>query len=216
MIFFNIWIYLLDLFIGFIGFLSTKGQHVAELVQRTQQLVPDVQQVGSQRCGHALQVLLVVLYLVLQCGQRVERPHAQLRQVGTRVFGTQQLLHKAVHLLGQRLVQVVGGFVHRIAVRAPVVQLYHDHHFRHRGHHVVDAILIDSLTMAFIVVLMGSAALMALSVALSYCGRHLIVMIYTHIIIYFSAGFWGLTTMYSGLNGAILSGSSLSDSSLGC
>ena len=59
--------------IGFIGFiLSTKGQHVAELVQRTQQLVPDVQQVGAQRRGHALQILLVVLYAVLQCGQRVE------------------------------------------------------------------------------------------------------------------------------------------------
>ena len=89
-------------FIGFFGFiLSTKGQHVAELVQRTQQLVPDVQQVGAQRRGHALQILLVVLYAVLQCGQRVERLHAQLRQVGTRVFGTQQLLHEAVHLLGQ-------------------------------------------------------------------------------------------------------------------
>jgi len=164
------------LIFGFIGFLSTKGQHVAELVQRTQQLVPNVQQVGAQRCGHVLQILLVELYAVLQCGQRVERPHVQLREVGTRVFGTQQLLHEAVHLLGQRFVQVVGGFVHRIAVRAPVVQLYHDPHFRHRGHYVVDAILIDLVTMAPMgsAALMGSAPLMAFSMALSQCGCHLI------------------------------------------
>jgi len=48
-----------------------QAQHVAELIQRAQQLVANVQQVGAQRCGHALQVLLVVLYAPLQSGQRV-------------------------------------------------------------------------------------------------------------------------------------------------
>ena len=54
-----------------------QAQHVAELVQRAQQLVPNVQQVGAQRCGHAPQVPLVVLYAPLQCGQRVVRVHVQ-------------------------------------------------------------------------------------------------------------------------------------------
>ena len=55
-----------------------QGQHVAELVQGPQQLVPNVQQVGAERCGHALQVPLVVLHAPLQFGQRVVRPHAQI------------------------------------------------------------------------------------------------------------------------------------------
>ena len=54
-----------------------QAQHVAELVQRAQQLVPDVQQVGAQRCGHAPQVPFVILHALLQRGQRVVRPHAQ-------------------------------------------------------------------------------------------------------------------------------------------
>jgi len=106
-----------------------QAQHVAELVQRAQQLVPNVQQVGAQRCGHAPQVPLVVLYAPLQCGQRVVRVHAQVRQTGPRLLGPQQLLHEAVHLLGQRLVQVVGGLVLQVAVRAPVVQLDGIQHF---------------------------------------------------------------------------------------
>ena len=76
-----------------------QAQHVAELVQRAQQLVPNVQQVGAQRCGHAPQVPLIILYATLQCGQRVVRVHAQVRERGARLLGSQQLLHEAVHLL---------------------------------------------------------------------------------------------------------------------
>ena len=106
-----------------------QAEHVAELVERAQQLVPNVQQVGAQRCGHAPQVPLVVLNTPLQRRQRIVRVHAQVRQTGPRVLGPQQLLHEAVHLLGQRLVQVVGGLVLRVAVRAPVVQLDGIQHF---------------------------------------------------------------------------------------
>ena len=135
------------------------------------------------------------------------------------MFGTQQLLHEAVHLLGQRLVQVVGGFVHRIAVRAPVVQLHHYTHFGHCGHYVVDAILIDSVTMAFIVALI--MALMGFIVALSQRGCHLICYDLRTYCFFGDqgSGLWGalgLTTTYSGLNGASLD-ASLSGSSLdGC
>ena len=121
----------------FIFYVLVQAQHVAELIQRAQQLVANVQQVGAQRCGHALQVLLVILYAKLQSGQRVVCVQWHVRQGGTRVLGTQQLLHKAVHLLRQRFVQVVGGFVLRIAVRAPMIQLYCVQHFRHCGHYAV-------------------------------------------------------------------------------
>lgn len=106
-----------------------QAEHVAELVERAQQLVPNVEQIGAQRCGHAPQVPLVVLNTPLQCRQRVVRVHAQVRQIGPRVLGPEQLLHEAVHLLRQRLVQVVGGLVLRVAVRAPVVQLDGVQHF---------------------------------------------------------------------------------------
>ena len=56
------------------------------------------------------------------------------------MLGPQQLLHKAVHLLRQRFVQVVGGLVHGVVVRAPVVQLYCVQHFGQRGHHAVGAV----------------------------------------------------------------------------
>jgi len=71
------------------------------------------------------------------------------------VLGPQQLLHEAVHLLRQRLVQVVGGFVHGVVVRAPVVQLYCVQHFGQRGHYAVGAVafmaasLITSLITSF-------------------------------------------------------------------
>jgi hypothetical protein len=117
-----------------------QTEHVAELVQRAQQLVTNVEQVGAQRCGHALQVPLVMLHAPLQCGQRVVRVHVQVRQRGAGVLGSQQLLHKAVHLLRQRFVQVVGGLVHRVVVRAPVMQLDNVQHFRQRGHYAVGAV----------------------------------------------------------------------------
>ena len=117
-----------------------QAQHVAELVQRTQQLVPNVQQVGAQRCGHAPQVPLIILYATLQCGQRVVRVHAQVRERGARLLGPQQLLHKAVHLLRQRFVQVVGGLVHGVVVRAPVVQLDDMQHVRQRANNAVGAV----------------------------------------------------------------------------
>ena len=117
-----------------------QAEHVAELVQRAQQLVPNVEQVGAQGCGHAPQVPLVVLNTPLQCRQRVVRVHAQVRQIGPRLLGPQQLLHEAVHLLGQRLVQVVGGLVLRVAVRAPVVQLDGVQHVRQRANNAVGAV----------------------------------------------------------------------------
>lgn len=125
--------------------LSAKGQHVAELVQRTQQLVTNVQQVGSHRRGHVLQILLVVLHAALQCGQLVVCSQRHVRQIGTRVLGTQHFFNEAVHLLGQRLVQVVRGLVHRIAVRAPVMQFNDVQHFCHGGHYAVRAVFGASL-----------------------------------------------------------------------
>jgi len=154
MFFFNIrWIY----------FLSAKGQHVAELVQRTQQLVANVQQVGSQRRGHVLQILLVVLHAALQCGQLIVCSQRHVRQIGTRVLGTQHFFNEAVHLLGQRLVQVVRGLVHRIAVRAPVMQLNNVQHFCHGGHYAVRAVFRASLTVASLTV--ASLTVASLTVA---------------------------------------------------
>jgi hypothetical protein len=129
-----------------------QRQQVAELVQRTQQFVPDVQQVGSQRCGHALQILLIILYAPLECGQCVVCVQRHVRQICTRVLRAQQLLHEAVRLFRQRLVQLVGGFVLGVAVRAPVVQLHHVQHFRHRGHYGIHAVVvfIDALSAALI------------------------------------------------------------------
>ena len=117
-----------------------QAEHVAELVERAQQLVPNVEQVGAQRCGHAPQVPLVVLNTPLQRRQRVVRVHAQVRQTGPRVLGPQQLLHEAVHLLRQRFVQVVGGLVHGVVVRAPVVQLDDMQHVRQRANNAVGAV----------------------------------------------------------------------------
>ena len=119
-----------------------QAQHVAELVQRAQQLVPNVQQVGAQRCGHAPQVPLVVLNTPLQRRQRVVRVHAQVRQIEPRVLGPQQLLHEAVHLLGQRLVQVVSGLVHGVVVRAPVVQLDDVQHVDQGANNAVGAVCV--------------------------------------------------------------------------
>ena len=136
-----------------------QTEHVAELVQRAQQLVPDVQQVAAQRCGHAPQVPLVILNTPLQRRQRVVRLHAQTGQIGARLLGPQQLLHEAVHMLGQRLVQVVGGLVLRVAVRAPVVQLYCVQHFCQRGHYAVGAVAFmayASLITAFITSLIAT------------------------------------------------------------
>jgi len=143
-----------------------QAQHVAELVQRTQQLVTDVQQIGTQRCGHALQILLVELHAPLQCGQRVIRPHALVYHVGTGVLGTQQLLHEAVHLLRYRLMQVVGGFVHRVAVRAPMVQLYHDSHLGQSAYHVVHAV-VDRMMAPLVALLVMALLVVALLVALA-------------------------------------------------
>ena len=126
-----------------------QTEHVAELVQRAQQLVPDVQQVAAQRCGHAPQVPLVILNAPLQRRQRVVRLHAQTGQIGARLLGPQQLLHKAVHLFRQRFVQVVGGLVHGVVVRAPVVQLYCVQHFGQRGHYAVGAVAYASFITAF-------------------------------------------------------------------
>lgn len=117
-----------------------QAQHVAELVQRAQQLVPDVQQVAAQRCGHPPQVPLVILNAPLQRRQRVVRIHAQVRQIGARLLGPQQLLHEAVHLFRQRFVQVVGGLMHGVVVRAPVVQLDCVQHLGQRGHYAVGAV----------------------------------------------------------------------------
>jgi len=145
--------------------LSAKGQHVAELVQRTQQLVANVQQVGSQRRGHVLQILLVVLHAALQCGQLIVCSQRHVRQIGTRVLGTQHFFNEAVHLLGQRLVQVVRGLVHRIAVRAPVMQLNNVQHFCHGGHYAVRAVFRASLTVASLTV--ASLTVASLIVSLS-------------------------------------------------
>lgn len=73
----------------------------------------------------------------------VQRQHVQrhVRQICTRVLRAQQLLHEAVRLFRQRLVQLVGGFVLGVAVRAPVVQLHHVQHFRHRGHYGIHAVM---------------------------------------------------------------------------
>ena len=134
-----------------------QTEHVAELVQRAQQLVPDVQQVGAQRGGHALQIPLVVLYAPLQFGQRVVRAQRHVREGGSGVLGPQQLLHEAVHLLGQRLVQVVGGFVHRIAVRAPVVQFNGVQHLGQRGHYAVRAVSASLMALVALVALIMAA-----------------------------------------------------------
>jgi len=127
-----------------------QTEHVAELVQRAQQLVPDVQQVAAQRCGHAPQVPLVILNAPLQRRQRVVRLHAQTGQIGARLLGPQQLLHEAVHLFRQRFVQVVGGLVHGVVVRAPVVQLYCVQHFGQRGHYAVGAVAYASFHASLI------------------------------------------------------------------
>ena len=122
------------------GWSLMQTEHVAELVQRAQQLVTDVQQVAAQRCGHAPQVPLVILNAPLQRRQRVVRLHAQIGQIGARLLGPQQLLHEAVHLFRQRLVQVVGGLMHGVVVRAPVVQLDCVQHLGQRGHYAVGAV----------------------------------------------------------------------------
>ena len=100
-----------------------------------------------------------MLHAPLQFGQRVVRAQRHVRQGGTAVLGPQQLLHKAVHLLGQRLVQVVGGFVHRIAVRAPVVQFNGVQHFRQRGHYAVRAVSASLMALMDLMALVARVAL---------------------------------------------------------
>ena len=56
------------------------------------------------------------------------------------MLGPQQLLHEAVHLLGQRLVQVVSGLVHGVVVRAPVVQLDDVQHVDQGANNAVGAV----------------------------------------------------------------------------
>jgi len=139
-----------------------QRQQVAEMVQRSQQLVPDVQQVGAQRRGHALQILLVILYAPRECGQRVERPQRHVRQGGARALGAQHRFHEAVHLIVQRLVQLVGGFVLGVAARVPVVQLCRVQHFRHGAHHAVRAVFISiSLLMAASLMMVASLLMVA-------------------------------------------------------
>ena len=133
-----------------------QRQQVAEMVQRSQQLVPDVQQVGAQRRGHALQILLVILYAPLECGQRVERPQRHVRQGGARALGAQHRFHKAVHLIVQRLVQLVGGFVLGVAVRVPVVQLCRVQHFRHGAHYAIRAVFLSASLMVVASLMLSS------------------------------------------------------------
>lgn len=145
-----------------------QTEHVAELVQRAQQLVTDVQQVAAQRCGHAPQVPLVILNAPLQRRQRVVRLHAQIGQIGARLLGPQQLLHEAVHLFRQRLVQVVGGFVHGVVVRAPVVQLDCVQHLGQRGHYAVGAVAFSAYATSFYATSLNATSFYATSFYASF------------------------------------------------
>jgi hypothetical protein len=54
-------------------------------------------------------------------------------------------------------VQVVGGFVHRITVRAPVVQFNDVQHFGHRGNYAVRAVSASlSALMALMALIMSA------------------------------------------------------------
>jgi hypothetical protein len=138
-------------------------QQVAEMVQRSQQLVPDVQQVGAHGRGHALQILLVILYAPLECWQRIERAHRHVRQAGARIFGTQHRFHKAVHLIVQRFVQLVGGFVFGVAACAPVVQLCRVQHFSHGAHYAVRAVFISISLIGSLSLMMVASLITAIS-----------------------------------------------------